>query len=489
MTVTFDIIGKTPTIVTEEAILAAIREEFSVVNEAKEFTRDPAKKKFIPGRLYAITPTGKFKLGLAFEIIKVVVSKQLASSIKMTPAFLKQFKRPYGKTDAYNNLTHSLRYYQEQSVEACLKRGYGLCILGTGAGKTLLTASLISSIFNQRTGSIFKCLFVVPTPDLARQSYNDFLEYKVPFKVSVWTGKDELDLTSDVIICSHKNLLSRIQDNDWVYLVDLLVVDEVHTIKKGNKITDIVNKIKTPNRYGFTGTLPDNQLDRWDIFGMFGEILYVKDSASLRQENFLTKAHTRFIHIDYKKKYIKVADDLLTNKSGNKLSVGKYLSEMREIYNNDYRNKVIVNICEKFTKNILIIVNHIEQGENIEKALRKINKKVYFVRGSMSMDDRGEVKRIMERENDVVVVAMSKIFSTGINVKNIHMIMFAACGKSTIRLVQSIGRGLRLHNDKKILHIIDIVDSFEYAEKHYQARLSIYEKEQIPFSHINLREL
>jgi superfamily II DNA or RNA helicase len=116
------------------------------------------------------------------------------------------------------------------------------------------------------------------------------------------------------------------------------------------------------------------------------------------------------------------------------------------------------------------------------------DKQVYFVKGEVEVEERDKIKKIMEKSNNVICIAMSSIFSTGINIKNIHMIMFAAGGKSSIRTIQTIGRGLRLNDNKRKLKIVDLADQLRYGERHIEKRKEIYAQEKIPYSITEITE-
>jgi len=140
-------------------------------------------------------------------------------------------------------------------------------------------------------------------------------------------------------------------------------------------------------------------------------------------------------------------------------------------------------LCCNFNNNILVLINHLDHGETLMQTLQKCtNKQVFYVHGEVELQDREMVKQMMEKHNNIIVIAMSKIFSTGISINNIHMILFAAGGKSFVRVVQSIGRGLRLHDSKDRLIIIDVLDQLPYASEHAHQRQSIYNSEKIKFS-------
>ena len=116
------------------------------------------------------------------------------------------------------------------------------------------------------------------------------------------------------------------------------------------------------------------------------------------------------------------------------------------------------------------------------------NKQIYFIRGEVEVETREDIKRIMEKDNNVICVAMSSIFSTGVNIKNLHNIIFAAGGKSFIRTVQSVGRGLRKHASKNKLLIFDICDNLRYGLRHCEKRKDIYETEKIKYTETNIVE-
>jgi superfamily II DNA or RNA helicase len=128
-------------------------------------------------------------------------------------------------------------------------------------------------------------------------------------------------------------------------------------------------------------------------------------------------------------------------------------------------------------------VNHIIHGEILFNKLSPLtDKQVFFIQGEINVEERERIKQIMEKDSNVICIAISAIFSTGVNVTNIHNIIFAAGGKSFIRTVQSIGRGLRLHNQKKRLLIIDIYENLKYSIRHQLNRQNIYITEKIQYT-------
>jgi superfamily II DNA or RNA helicase len=167
-------------------------------------------------------------------------------------------------------------------------------------------------------------------------------------------------------------------------------------------------------------------------------------------------------------------------------TVRGYKRELEIIQTDQDRHNIIKKIVKKMNKNVLILVNRIEHGDHLWETLQIEGKSTYFVHGEVPVETRSEIIQEMENNDNVVSVAISAIFSTGINIKNLHYIVFAAGGKSFIRTVQSIGRGLRLHESKEKLVIFDIYDNFKFSMAHAGERKKFYDEEQIPWREVEV---
>lgn len=457
----------------DTSLFECIREHFSVENQNARFAR--RYNRYAPSRKYVITGTGTCELGLYWEIRKYLVKNQINTEITISDRLKKVLDvgMDVGLCDGFK---FDLRDYQQDVVKKALKLGRGTCVLGTGAGKTFITAALIENFFrNSPDIDTFKCLMLVPDLGLVEQTYNEFIDCGSTFKLTRWTGKHKPDLTANVIIANIGIIQSRFEENDWIKYIDLLIVDEAHKISSGNKISKIVHKIKTQNKFGFTGTLPEDQLNKWSIIGKLGPVIYEKSSYELRLEDHLTNVAVKILELNYIKP--------IHYKTQN-----RYREELDFIYENDQRNNFITKLCDKLPNNILVLVNHISHGEILLEYLKNIEgKQAYFIRGEVAVEEREEIKKIMETHNNVICIAISAIFSTGVNIKNLHNIIFAAGGKSFIRTVQSIGRGLRKHASKDKLVIMDVCDNLPYGRRHCEKRRSIYEKEKIQYKEIQVK--
>jgi superfamily II DNA or RNA helicase len=446
-------------VITDGDTLGILRNHFSVKNDGALFAKRKGQR-FVKDRKYVITPTGLFDFGFYGEIMKYLRDQQI-TDIQMTDEFKKRLV--CGKNvEFWDALKYTARYYQKDSILNGLRRGYGIFLLATGAGKSLAQALLIENFMRGFQCPNFKCLVIVPGLSLVEQLQKDFKDYEVTFTYSGWTGENPLQDTQ-VVICNTQNLNNRFVENDWLIDVDLLITDEAHGVNSDSNLSKIISKIHTPNKFGFTGTLSDKLIDKWKTIGIFGPVIYEKSSKELRDENFLSNVGVTVIKLNH-----------------SNVRKMKYKEELEYLYEHEGRNQIIGKLVNKLDNNILIMVNHLTHGDNLLSVLSdRFGERVFFVKGEMEVEERSKIIQMMEERNDIICIAMSSIFSTGINIKNLPNIFFVGLGKSYIRVVQSIGRGLRLHENKHKLRIFDLCDNMKYSSSHAEYRQNIYNDEEI----------
>jgi len=477
LTVDYDPGRKKGILVTD--YLPVIREHFSVEDKDQAFKRRFSVGYRPPTRKYVITPQGRFEPRLLFAILDFLKEQNVPLDIQITENFKKVLQTPILNKELVK-LNIPLRDYQEESILEALEAKSGVILLPTSAGKTLVIATLVTSILKQQD---LKTFILVPNIQLVTQTHSDFLEYGISQKdITMWTGNHVPNKDAKIFISNIQILQSEKQDLSLLNEIGLLIVDEVHVCKKSNLINKILDQIPARYRFGFTGTLPDNNLDQWNIFGKFGKIIYKKKSYDLREQNYITEVVVAVLKLLYKN-LPKFSSASASN------PIQAYEEEIQFLQANRFRNSIITKIVNKVDKNTLILVDRIIHGEELLRVLQNnTTKQVYFVNGNVDIDEREKIRSLMEEQDDVVCIAISKIFSTGINIKNLHNIIFAAIGKAKIKIIQSIGRTLRKHASKKRATIFDIWDNLKYGNNHILERLSLYDEEKIPYTVTEIKE-
>jgi len=465
--ITFDIKNQQGQITCDISTLDIIREQFSMANPAYR-----KQAKFIPSRLYAITPKGKFEVGLLKDIISYVQLNGYDFNItsELKKEFTCGFDNPKLKT-----LSLNYRDYQEQSIIASLKQGRGVTIIPTAGGKTLICAGLIESLRKNLNDPEALVLVTVPSIQLVEQTANDFISYGVE-KVTKWSGKNKIDTDAKVIVAGTQLLLSDKTDLSLLADVKILLVDECHSLKKGNEINKVLKFIKSPYKFGFTGTLPTSLIDQWNIIGKLGPINYEQKTLTLRNQDYISNFKITILNVKHLS---------LPNFIDYSSPTASYENELDYLINNPRRNEIISKLSLKLANNTLIMVDRIAHGESIEAELKKLctdERPIYYIKGSTEIEDREKIRRLMNERSDVIIIAISKIFSTGINIPNLHNIIFASAGKAKIKIMQSIGRALRLHPTKKIANIFDVADNTKYGRIHLSERKKLYDLEKYDYT-------
>lgn len=455
-------------------ILSSIRDYFSVANPA--YRRN---QRFSPARLYAITPSGKFDIGLLDDIKEYCITNQIFYKIDgdVNLHYYNGFKEP----EIIHYPSYVYREHQEKSITNGLKKGKGVVLIPTAGGKTLAIAGLIESIRLNLKKSDALALVLVPSLQLVEQTYKDFESYGLK-NLTKWSGDNKPDLSATTIIAGNQILLSEKTDLSILADVDILIVDETHVLKRNNEINKVLKYINTSFRYGFTGTMPSDKIDQWNIIGKLGPIIYQEKTEDLKKKQYVSDFRIiilNLIHTNLPKININL----------NRPAEG-YQQELDFLLQNERRNEIICNLANKLKQNTIIMVDRIDHGTILENKLKGIcssERPIYFIRGLTEMEERERIRASMDERNDVIVVAISKIFSTGINIPNLHNIIFASAGKAKIKIMQSIGRALRLHPTKVIANIFDVADNTKYAKIHVSERKKLYNSENFNYEEKNIQ--
>jgi len=468
----YDTIARKPKIVSE--YLTQIREHFSIEDKALVFMQKRTGRRGMPVRKYAISDKGHFEIPFFATIYATVAKKFPALQISISDSLLPKIKlNPIALEPVALNYQHTPRDYQLESATKALTTGSGIIVLPTSAGKTLTIALIAATILSTKKDS--NILIIVPSIQLVQQTYGDFLEYGIdPNFISRWTGDFEY-AHAKIVIANNQILLSKSQDKEVLSSFNVLICDECHKIGSADKITKLLKSLKFEHMFGFTGSMPENIFQVWNINRVFGSIIYQKQSSELRENKFISKVRVVGLEMSYKEIPHFTKPSMSDPTSG-------YTEETEWLHANSFRNDTISKIADKLDTNTLILVDRIVHGEILLDYLKlNTSKQVYFIQGSVVLEEREQMRALMEETSGVICIAISNIFSTGISIKNLHNIIFASIGKARIKIIQSIGRSLRLHHTKSIATIFDVADTcLIYGHKHYEERKRLYESESIP---------
>ena len=265
---------------------------------------------------------------------------------------------------------------------------------------------------------------------------------------------------------------------------DFILGDEAHLFK-AKSLTSIMEKtINTKYKFGTTGTLDGTLTHKLVLEGLFGETHLVTTTNELIDKKTLSPFRIKSLVLQYPEEMRK------------QIKSYTYKEEIDVIISNEKRNKFIRNLAISLNTNTLILFQMVENHGKIlydlikEKA--KDGRKVFFVYGGTETTDRENIRKAVENETNAIVVASYGTFSTGINITNLHNIIFASPSKSRIRNLQSIGRSLRQNKSKKIATLYDIADDFSYKNyknytlNHFVERIKLYNEEQFEYTIITV---
>jgi len=356
-----------------------------------------------------------------------------------------------------------------------------LLLSPTGSGKSLIIYILMRYYFNRLSG-LDKILIVVPTIGLVNQMINDFKDYtndkwNVDSNVhAIFSGQDK-KTNKKIVVSTWQSLYNM--PNEYFEEFSVVFGDECHLFKS-KSLVSLMTKIKNAHyRIGTTGTLDGTKTHKLVIEGLFGKVFNVTSTKKLIDKKLLSDLSIECIKLTY-------GHDICNE---NKRS--SYQDEIKYLITNENRNKFIVNLANKTKGNTLILFNYVElHGKVLNEMLddTENKKKIFFIHGGTEASQREYIRKIVNNEKNAILVASYGTCSTGLNIPNIDNVIFASPSKSVVRVLQSIGRGLRKSKNQKITKIYDISDDMTYksyvnhTRRHLDERLKIYKNEGFNFS-------
>ena len=380
------------------------------------------------------------------------------------------------------------RDYQIETAYNILKFRKCLAELATSAGKTLI--SFLTIAYMLEKGKAEKILMIVPNVSLVIQAHEDFHDYnymnRIPIKIQQIFAGQKIKSNKNIIIGTYQSLTKK--SAEYFAQFDAVLVDETHKAKSASIKTILQKCTNAQYKFGLSGTIPkDGTLDKLTLMSQTGPVISEVKAAFLQEQGHIAKCFVKVIEMNYATDSQRLAfQELAQNKYENK---DVFQLEQHFVITSDARLEFISSVIGRVPRNSLVLFHRIEHGKRLyEKLRQESNKRVYYVDGGTDKDIREEYKKKMESGDEVVIVASYGTFSTGISIKKIHSIFFTESFKSEVIIRQSIGRGLRQHESKDKVLIIDFVDNIRtqewdnYLWKHGKARQSIYKQEKFEYN-------
>ena len=376
------------------------------------------------------------------------------------------------------------RDYQIDAVDFAIRKHRALLLSPTASGKSLIIYILVRYYkLLLKDKETDKTLILVPTTSLVEQMYSDFVDYgwSENNMQRVYSGHDR-EVTHSVVISTWQSLYKM--PKSYFDSFGLVIGDEAHLFK-AKSLTSILTKLdQCKYRFGLTGTLDGMQTHRLVLEGLFGSLNKVISTKKLIDAKTLAEFKIKSLVLTYSEEECKTVKGM------------SYQDEMDYIVTHKTRNKFIKDLTLNLKGNTLVLFQYVEKHGNVLHQMiseEATDRKVFYVYGGTDTKTREDIRAITEKEKSAIIVASYGTFSTGINIRNLHNIVFSSPSKSRVRTLQSIGRGLRKSESKDTATLYDIADDFTHKSKrnftinHFQERINIYAEEEFDYEITRIR--
>jgi len=368
------------------------------------------------------------------------------------------------------------RDYQIQAFQHALERKKALLLSPTASGKSLIIYCLVRWYLDNRDKNI---LIIVPTTSLVEQLGSDFTDYYGDYfnAHKIYSGKEKENYKQRVVITTWQSIYKL--GAPWFKNFGMVIGDEAHQFK-AKSLTSIMTKLyNTEYRIGTTGTLDGAETHSLVLQGLFGPIKQVTTTKKLMDNDDIANLDIQMLLMKYSEEECK--------------AFGKktYAEEMDFIVRHEKRNNFIKKLALDQDGNTLVLFQYVEKhGQvlfDIIQEAAHAKRKIFFVSGATGVDARENIRKITEGQKNAVIVASYGVFSTGINIRNIHNVIFASPSKSQVRVMQSIGRGLRKSDDGSDTFLFDLTDDLHHKKRknytlnHGAERIKMYSKEHFKY--------
>lgn len=439
------------------------------------------KKKYWDGQIYLFSPqTNQLYVGLIDRLIAFCEQYNYTYKFKDNKFYGLPYEQnenisPEGVGDWVKSISsYTPRDYQLHGIYTALKSNRKLVISPTASGKSLMIYALVRYYIEQEN-----ILIVVPTTSLVEQMYKDFEDYGLNAEElchKIYGGRD-LNTKKPVTITTWQSIYKL--PKTYFEKYGCVIGDEAHNFKSKSLVSIMTKLCDAKYRFGFTGTLDGSQTHKWVLEGLFGPSYNTIRTKELMEAGHVAKLDIKVLILKHEEQ-----------------AFFKYEDEIQYLIGHERRNNFISNLAIDLSGNTLILFSRVEShGEvlyNIINNKVNNNRQVFFVHGGVDVEQREQVRSITEQEKDAIIIASYGVFSTGINIKNLHNVIFASPSKSRIRNLQSIGRVLRKGNNKTKAMLYDIADDTtkkskkNYTLNHLIERIKVYNEEKFNYDIINI---
>lgn len=422
--------------------------------------------------------TGMIYAGLAYRIV------DFARERDYTIQLPSELEHPTEYVDVGNQFAEEFngiyvpRNHQNLAVTHCVNHKRCVLLAPTGSGKSYIIYLL--SRFHESEGR--KVLIIVPTLNLLYQMETDFIDYNhgkaLPIH-KIQSGADK-DTDCPYVISTWQSI--QRMPKQWFSQFDAVFGDEAHLYEAKSLTKILENSTNIEYRVGLTGSLKDTKTNKLTLEGIFGPVQKFVSTKDLIDQGELAKMAINGLVFEYSSAECKHVSGMT------------YQEEMDWIVTHEKRNAYIAKLTEALDGNVLILFQYIDKQGHLLKPMLEASttRKFHYVDGSVDGAMREQIRKEVDSSDRNTLLASYGTFSTGSNIKRLHHIVLASPFKSRIRSLQSIGRGLRLHETKEKLQIYDLADNLKWKSNvnhtalHFYERVKIYREEQFPLKIISV---
>lgn len=435
--------------------LALLYEQFGIFVDGYRYMPAYQLRRW-DGKNHFFSETGVTYTKLLEEVIPYLVSWNYELNLEDKRQVLPIIKDRIDE-NFFGEGVRTIRPYQVDVVNKILDAGSGFAICATGAGKTMMCAALAAVLYAHKLQTVV----IVPSTDLVDQTANEFREFFKNFDITVGTySGDEKNIDEPIVVATWQSLQNA---PHYMTFFQAVIVDEAHGVK-AEVIRELINKhgAHIGYRYGFTGTLPKSEADQYALKVSIGTVCAEVPASWLIQMGYLSS-------LDITPVETQDVDEELPDYSSEKSYLSKNEGRLEALA------KLVMQKRDEIG-NTMVLVNSVAQGQNLAELIPG----AVFLYGESDKKDRADWYAQYADQDDLIVIATFGIASTGISIDRIFALFLVDSGKSFIRAIQSIGRGLRKKGDKSHVNVFDVYSRLKFGKKHFKARKDYYKDAGYP---------